>query len=76
MVRTVIALQDNDKRWLDEQAAREGVSMTALVRRAVRLLRQHMEREDPPLEELLERTRGCWKCGDGLEYQRRLRGEW
>jgi hypothetical protein len=26
--------------------------------------------------ELLEQTRGIWKKGDGLAYQRRLRREW
>lgn len=27
-------------------------------------------------KELLEKTRGTWKHGDGLEYQIRLREEW
>jgi hypothetical protein len=25
---------------------------------------------------LLERTRGIWKRGDGLAWQKKLRGEW
>jgi hypothetical protein len=27
-------------------------------------------------QELLEKTRGTWKGGDGLEYQIRIREEW
>ncbi len=27
-------------------------------------------------EEVLRRTAGTWRLGDGLEYQRRLRAEW
>ena len=76
MVRTVISLDEQDKDWLDRRAAEEGVPMTALVRRAVQLLRAHADRDDPPLEELLASTRGTWRHGDGLAYQRRLRDEW
>ena len=50
--------------------------MTEVVRRALRVLREKAEREDPPTEVLLERTRGLWKGEDGLDYQRRLRDEW
>jgi len=76
MVRTVISLDEQDKEWLDQRAAQEGVPMTELVRRAVRLLRVHAERDDPPLTELLRRTSRTWRHGDGLAYQRRLRDEW
>ena len=76
MVRTVVSLEDGDKNWLDERAAAEGVSMTELVRRAVRLLRQESRRGRPGLEDLLARTAGLWRHGDGLEYQRKLRREW
>src|SRR2546422_471115 len=34
MVRTIISIDDETKAWLDEQASREGLSMTALIRRA------------------------------------------
>lgn len=76
MVRTVIALPKEDKDWLDREAAREGVSMTELVRRAVALLRQQREREQArgeTFEELLEATFGIWGQGDALEYVRRIR---
>ncbi len=76
MVRTVISLDDDDKRWLDERAKREGVAMTELVRRAIALLRERDRRDDPSWTEILDRTRGLWKKGDGLKYQERLRREW
>lgn len=76
MIRTIISLSEEDKKWLEEQAAIEGVPMTEMVRRAVRRLREQLERESPPMEELLRRTSGIWPGEDGLQYQRRLRDEW
>jgi Arc/MetJ-type ribon-helix-helix transcriptional regulator len=76
MVRTVISLDEDDKRWLDLRAEQEGVSMTELIRRAVRLLRGQTAEDYRSLEELLAATSGIWKQGDGLEYQNRLRDEW
>jgi hypothetical protein len=76
MVRTVVSLEEEDKRWLDERAAQEGVPMTELIRRAVRLLREHGRLRRPEINDLLDRTSGIWKQGDGLEYQERVRGEW
>lgn len=75
MVRTIIALDEDDKAWLDERARQEGVAMTELIRRAVRLLRS-MPAGEPSAEELLELTRGIRRGGDGLAYQERLRDEW
>ncbi len=74
MVRTVIALDEQDKAWLDDRARAEGVPMTELIRRAVRMLRAAPD--TPTTQELLERTRGIWPSGDGLEYQERVRDEW
>jgi hypothetical protein len=81
MVRTVISLDEADKQWLDERAAAEGVPMTEIIRRAVRRLREDRGADaasatGTTTEDLLERTRGTWQHGDGLEYQERLRGEW
>lgn len=76
MIRTLISLEDEDKRWLDERAEQEGVPMTELIRRAVRLLRQRDRSEQPGLDELLDRTAGTWRRGDGLKYQVKMRREW
>jgi hypothetical protein len=76
MVRTVISLTEEEKRWLDEQAAQEGVAPTELVRRAIRLLRSRQPADGRSLEELLRTTSGTWQHGDGLAYQQRVRDEW
>lgn len=76
MVRTVISISEEDKAWLEQKAAEEGIPMTEVVRRAIRVMREKAEREHPPIKVLLERTRGMWNGGDGLDYQRRLRDEW
>ncbi len=74
MVRTVISLDPEDKAWLDAKARAERISMTELVRRAIRRLRE--EEREVSFEELLGRTAGTWTEGDGLEYQIRIREEW
>ncbi|RME25832.1 MAG: CopG family transcriptional regulator [Deltaproteobacteria bacterium] len=76
MVRTVISLDEETKSWLDKKATEEGVPMTELVRRALRLYREASAASEPPDEQLLRATRGLWKRGDGLDYQRKIRGEW
>jgi len=76
MVRTVISLEAKEKLWLDRTARAEGVPMTELIRRAVRLLREQSRRERPNLDELLDATSGSFKLGDGLTYQRKVRREW
>ena len=78
MIRTLISLEDEDKRWLDRRAKEEGVTMAHVVRKAVSQYREKCELEqgEPSLEDLLRRTSGLWKSGDGLEVQLRLREEW
>ncbi len=76
MVRTVVSLEEKDKRWLDERAEAEGVPMTEMIRRAVRLLREQSRRRRPGLDDLLEKTAGIWRHGDGLKYQEKMRREW
>lgn len=76
MVRTVISLDEKDKQWLDARAREEHVPMAEVVRQAVRRLREESAREARGLDEILQKTSGIWKKGDGLAYQRRMRGEW
>ena len=73
MIRTIISLEPADKAWLERKAREDGVPETEVVRRALRSLRR---REEASFEDLLEQSRGIWKKGDGLAYQRRLRREW
>jgi hypothetical protein len=76
MIRTIISLDPEDKLWLDRKAEEENVTMTELVRQAIRRYREEREAATPSLDRLLEETSGLWRREDGLEYQRRLRQEW
>ncbi len=76
MVRTIIGLDPDEKRWLDEKARQEHVPMAEIVRRAIRRLRAESESKEAPLDDVLQRTSGIWRQGDGLAYQRRVREEW
>lgn len=77
MIRTMIGLGPEEKEWLDREARRQGVSMAELVRRAVQQYRRRRGADgSKDFEATLQRTRGLWKQGDGLEYQRRVREEW
>jgi hypothetical protein len=78
MIRTLISLEDEDKQWLDRRAKEEGLTMTQLVRSAVKRYREQCEAAagQASLEQLLGRTAGIWPGGDGLAYQREVRGEW
>jgi hypothetical protein len=78
MIRTLISLDDEDKRWLDRKAKEEGMTMAQVVRTAVGRYREQCEREaaQPSIEELLRRTSGIRQGLDGLDAQQRLRDEW
>jgi hypothetical protein len=76
MIRTVISLDEESKKWLDQQAREENISAAELIRTAVRKYRDEKRRETLPLKDLLNQTSGIWKRGDGLTYQRRSRKEW
>jgi hypothetical protein len=76
VIRTIISLEDEDKAWLDRRAVEEKMTMTQLVRLALRRYRQEVEAEGPSLERQLRETAGLWRGEDGLEYQRRVRAEW
>ena len=77
LVRTVISLDDEQKAWLDRQAALRRVSMAALIRQAVSEFQIREQRGSAAsFQEVLKQTAGIWQAGDGLEYQERMRKEW
>ena len=76
MVRTVISLEPDEKKWLDRKASQEHVSMTQVVRTAIEHFRKSTESGPGSFRQLLAETKGIWKHGDGVKYQRKIRGEW
>jgi hypothetical protein len=76
MVRTVISLDESDKKWLDRKAREEGVTMTTLVRRAIRELRMRpgaATSAEPTFDEILKMTEGTWTKGDAAAWVRKMR---
>ncbi len=77
LVRTVINLHEEQKAWLDQQAASRRVSMASLIRQAVSEFRiRELRGSAVSFQEVLQRTAGISQAGDGLEYQERIRQEW
>jgi hypothetical protein len=73
MTRMLISLEENDRLWLQQQARETGVPMSEVVRQAIR---RAQESGQKPMKDLLASTKGLWRGGDGLRYQRRVRKEW
>jgi Arc/MetJ-type ribon-helix-helix transcriptional regulator len=77
MQRTIISLEPECREWLAEQALREHVPQTEVVRRALRLYREKATANAPQsFEELARLTSGLQRGEDGLAIQQRLRDEW
>lgn len=72
-MRFLADIPDFDVEWLDALANEQGVSRAELVRRAVAAYRADVSGD------AIDNAFGIWKdrddIGDGLEYQRRLRGK-
>lgn len=73
MTRMLISLEESDRHWLEQRALETGVPMSEVVRQAIR---RDQESGQKPMKDLLASTKGIWRRGDGLRYQRRLRKEW
>ena len=72
-MRFLADIPDEDLRWLDALASEQGVSRAELVRRAVASYRADISGD------AIDNAFGIWRgrddIGDGLKYQRRLRGK-
>ncbi|KQZ71600.1 CopG family transcriptional regulator [Sphingopyxis sp. Root214] len=72
-MRFLADIPDDDIQWLDALAAEQGVSRAELVRRAVTAYRADVSGD------AIDNAFGIWRArddiGDGLKYQRRLRGK-
>jgi hypothetical protein len=72
--RTIITLSEEDKQWLESYSRAHEVSLAEAIRQGIRRLKDaELERT---YRTLVQGTRGIWKKGEGLKYQRELRSEW
>lgn len=77
LVRTVISLNKEDKKWLDKKAAKDHTTMTEMVRRALNHYRQCENAHTSSANKaILQETSGLWSKGDALKYQQKIRDEW
>ncbi len=77
MIRIVISIPQDDKTWLQHVAEDQHISMAEVIRLAIDRYRLEKQTTSPhSLQQLLSKTKGIWKQGDGLAFQRKLRSEW
>jgi len=72
--RTIITISEEDKRWLESYGKARGISLAEAIRKGIKKLRESESRDT--YSAMVDKTKGLWKKGDGLKYQRRLREEW
>ena len=75
MVRTIVTLEDADKRWLDRYSGRQGKSTAETIRMAIKEFQK--KTRESGYRKILEETSGVLKGGeDSVRFVRKLRKEW
>ncbi|MBT8365486.1 MAG: hypothetical protein KJP23_12340 [Deltaproteobacteria bacterium] len=72
--RTIITISEEDKRWLESYSSLHKVSVAEAIRQGIRKLKEAELFEN--YQTLVQSTKGLWKRGDGLTYQKKIRDEW
>ena len=78
-VRLLVNLPPEEHDWLSQESYRREESMAEIVREAVAEYRSKSEpisKASAEFKKLLHKTAGTWEGEDGLEYQKKIRGEW
>jgi hypothetical protein len=77
MIRTIISIAADEKRWLDLYGHRHGLSGAEIVRRAIKQYRR-LAAEQGNLQRVLHETSGAWKSHkrDSQSEIDSLRAEW
>lgn len=73
-VRTIITLSEEDKKWLESYSRLHHMSVAEAIRRGIKKLKAAEFLEN--YQTLVLNSKGLWKKGDGLTYQRQIRTEW
>ena len=72
--KTTILLHEDEREWIERYSEDRKLPVAEAIRIAIRNLREADGRET--YAQLLKETKGLWKKGDGLDYQRGIRSEW
>jgi hypothetical protein len=72
--RTIITLSEEDKRWLESYSSLHRVSVAEAIRQGIRKLKEAELFEN--YQTIVQNSKGLWKKGDGLDYQKAIRAEW
>lgn len=76
MIRSLISITRDDKKWLDCYARRHKLSSAELVRRAIKEYRARVGQRD--LQTVIRETAGSWRSvkGDSQKLVDGMRKEW
>ena len=75
MVRTIVTLEEPDKRWLDRYSCRHSQSTAETIRLAIKEFQKKMREGD--YHKILKDTSGLLKGkDDSVRFVRKLREEW
>lgn len=76
MVRTIITLQESDKRWLDRYSERSGKATAETIRLAIKEFQKKTQSQE--YEDALKSTAGVLKNSkeDSVRFVRKIREEW
>jgi hypothetical protein len=72
--RTIITLSEEDKQWLESYSSLHRVSLAEAIRKGIRKLKEAELFEN--YQTIVQNSKGLWKKGDGLDYQKAIRAEW
>jgi len=72
--RIIVTIPDDDKLWLEGYSKAHKISVAEAIRQGIGQLKQSQRQKT--YQQLVKKTSGIWKKGDGLEYQTTIRAEW
>lgn len=75
MIRTLVSIEENDKRWLDKYSQKQGQSTAEIIRQAIKEFQQKMRADQR--KRVLDKTFGILKDKeDSIKFVRKIREEW
>ena len=75
MTRTIVTIEESDKRWLDRYSGQHKQSTAETIRLAIREFQK--KTREGEYQKVLKDTAGLIKDkGDSVAFVRKLRGEW